>query len=142
MAPRFPERKFVINWMKALLLSPGTLFPAAYLLVYLATNVYLNADYKLNLLQSIHHATGNTWQIRIKSLKPSLVLDCVTLNHIELTPIAQPESNGADAHHTITIKTLAIPFPDLEKVLFSPDERLSSTEKICKKILASRNLDQ
>ncbi len=65
----FPEKKFLINWLKALMLSPGILFPAGYLLVYLSTNIYLNADFKKNLSTSVNQSTGNTWHISIKSLK-------------------------------------------------------------------------
>jgi hypothetical protein len=142
MSPRFPDRKFLINWVKALLLSPGILFPAAYLMVYLATGLYLNADFKMNLSRSINLASGNTWQISIKSLKPSLILDSVTLDHIKLTPTDQLQNNEPDTLHAITIKTLEIPWPGLEKVLFSRNERLSSTNTVCKKILADERLAQ
>lgn len=142
MTPRFPEKTFLINWVKALLLSPGMLFPAAYLMVYLATGLYLNADFKMNLSRSINMATGNAWQISIKSLKPSLVLDSVTLNHIELTPTDQLQNNEPDTLHAITIKALEIPWPGLEKVLFSRNERISSANTVCKKILADERLAQ
>ena len=142
MAPRFPHKKFIINWLKALMLSPGMLFPAGYLFVYLSINIYLNADFKKNLAQSINQTTGNTWNISINSLKSGLVLDSVTLDHIELTPVAHPENNGQKRNHAITIKTLEIPCPELEKLLFSSKERLSSTKTVCEKILADERLTQ
>lgn len=142
MTPRFPERTFLINWVKALLLSPGILFPVAYLMVYLATGLYLNADFKMNLSRSINLETGNAWKISIKSLKPNLVLDSVTLNHIELTPTVQFQNNEPDTLHAITIKNLKIPWPGLEKILFSRNERISSTNTFCKKILADERLAQ
>ena len=142
MVPRFPHKKFVINWLKALMLSPGMLFPAAYLLVYFSTNIYLNAGFKKNLSQSVNKATGNTWQISIKSLKSGLVLNSVTLNHIELTPIVRHESNGKIINHTITIKNLEIACPELQKLLFSPAERMQSTKTVCDKILSDDRIIQ
>jgi hypothetical protein len=137
MTPRFPEKKFLINWLKAFMLSPGVLFPAGYLLVYLSTNIYLNADFKNNLSQSINSSTGNTWQISIKSLKSGLVFNSVTLNNIEITPKSQQKSITP-----IFIETLEIAYPELEKILFSRDARLSSTRAVCEKILADERLDQ
>ncbi|MBV5304884.1 MAG: hypothetical protein JZU70_11915 [Chlorobium sp.] len=137
MTQRFlPEKNFLINWCKALMLSPGVLFPAAYLLVYTSINIYLNAEFKKNLAQSIKQATGSTWEISIKSLSSDLILDSVTLNHIELTPA------GTMEHPSITIPTIEVDCPDLQKVLFSPAKRLSSTEVICEKILSDRHLVQ
>ncbi len=142
MAPRFPAKHFMINWLKALLLSPGVLFPAGYLLVYLSTNIFLNADFKKNIAQSVGQATGNTWQVSIKSLKSGLILDSVTLNDIELTPAGAAESNLQHPAHTITIPTLEIPCPNLEKLLFSHADRNLSTNVICKKILADDRIVQ
>ncbi len=142
MGPRLPAKNFVINWLKALLLSPGVLFPAGYLLVYLSTNIFLNADFKKNLAQSVNQATGNSWQVSIKSLKSGLILDSVTLQDIELTPTSAPESNLQHPAHTITIQTLEIPCPNLEKLLFSHTERILSAKVICKKILADERIAQ
>ncbi len=142
MVARFPQRKFVTNWFKALMLSPGMLFPAGYLLVYLSTNIYLNADFKKNLSQSVNQATGNTWQISIKSVKSGLILNSVTLHHIELTPIGRHENNGQGTNHTITIKTLEIACPELQNLLFSRTERLLSTKTVCEKILSEEHLIQ
>ena len=132
----------MINWLKALLLSPGVLFPAGYIFVYLSTNIFLNADFKKNLAQSVNQATGNTWQVSIKSLKSGLILDSVTLHDIELTPTGEPERHQQNFGHTITIQNLEIPCPNLEKLLFSPNERLLSTQVICKKILADDRIAQ
>jgi hypothetical protein len=140
MLPQFPHKKFFKNWLKALMLSPGMLFPAGYILVYLSINTYLNADFKQNLSRSVGRATGNTWHISIKSLKPSLVLNSVTLNQIELTPVTNPKRNRQALNDAITINTLEIPCPELEKLLFSSTERLSSTKEICEKILANERL--
>jgi len=132
----FPQKKFLINWCKALILSPGVLFPAAYLLVYTSTNIYLNAQFKMNLAQSVKQATGSTWEISIKSLSSDLILDSVTLNHIEL------RATGAHEQSSITIPSIEVNCTDLQKLLFSPAKRISSTEAICEKILSDKHLVQ
>jgi hypothetical protein len=142
MAPRFPHRTFVINWLKALMLSPGMLFPASYLLIYLSTNIYLNADFKQNLSQSITQLTGNTWQISINSLTSGPVLDSMTLNHIELTPVVRLQNSTQHSNHSITITSLKIACPELQNILFSRQERLSSTKTVCEKILSDKRLAQ
>ncbi|ACF44016.1 hypothetical protein [Pelodictyon phaeoclathratiforme] len=142
MVCRFPEKIFVINWLKALMLSPGMLFPAAYFLIYLSTNIYLNADFKKNLSQAVNQASGNTLQISIKSLKSGLVLDSITLNQIEFTPIIQTGKKRQITNHPITIKKLEIESPEVEKLLFSRKKRLSSTKMLCDKILAAEHLIQ
>ncbi len=142
MAPRFPHKTFVINWLKALMLSPGMLFPASYLLIYLSTNIYLNTDFKQNLSRSITQVTGNTWQISINSLSSGLILDSVTLNHIELTPVVQSQNSTQQANHAFTIPSLKIAFPELQNILFSREERLSSTKTVCEKILSDKRLAQ
>jgi len=142
MVPRFPEKNFLTNWLKALMLSPGILFPAGYLLIYLSSNIYLNTDFKKNLSESINEATGNTWQVSIRSLKSGLILDSITLNNIELTPTKTSESNGQHSNHTITIPTLQMPCPNLEKLLFCRTERVWSMQAICKKILADKRIVQ
>ncbi|NTV06227.1 MAG: hypothetical protein HGA59_06955 [Chlorobiaceae bacterium] len=139
----FPEKKFLINWLKALMLSPGILFPAGYLLVYLSTNIYLNTDFKKNLSTSVNQSTGNTWHISIKSLKSGLVFNSVTLHNVELTPTTAAYHEGDQSStHSITIKTLEIASPELDKLLFSPTARLLSTKAVSEKILADKHFVQ
>lgn len=142
MGHRLPHKTFVINWLKALILSPGMLFPASYLLVYLSTNIYLNADFKKSLSRSFNQATGNTWQLNIKNVKSGLVLNSVTLDTVELTPIAGHNNSRQGTNHAITIKTLEIACPELQNILFSRKERLLSTKTVCEKILADEHLVQ
>lgn len=142
MVHRLPHKTFLINWLKALILSPGMLFPASYLLVYLSTNIYLNADFKQNLSRSITQATGNTWHINIKSVKSGLVLNTLTLDTVELTRIAGHNNSGQSTNHAITIKTLEIACPKLQNILFSHKERILSTKTICEKILSDERLVQ
>ena len=132
------RKNFLLNWLKAFMLSPGMLFPAGYLLLYLTTNIYLNADFKKNLTRSVRRVSGNTWNVSITSLKSGLVLDSVTLHHIELTKANMSESRAQVASPTIIINTLYIPYPNLQRLLFSSDERISSTSALCEKILAEK----
>ena len=123
------------------MLSPGVLFPAGYLLLYLSTNIYLNAEFKNNLSKSVNKATGNTWHISIKSMKSGWVLNSVTLNHIELTKTkAHGKIESAD-NSAITINNLEIPVPNLEKLLFSSADRTLSTNTVCEKILNDQHFN-
>jgi hypothetical protein len=126
----------------AFMLSPGVLFPAGYLFLYLSTNIYLNAGFKTNLSKSIEKATGNTWKTRITSIKSGWGFDSMTLNHVELTKAANRGMRADDENRTITINTIEIPYPDLQKLLFSSTERLASTNALCEIILAEKGFDQ
>ncbi|MEI8102222.1 MAG: hypothetical protein WCG61_01690 [Chlorobium sp.] len=132
------EKKFFINWCKALMLSPGVLFPAAYLLVYTSTNIYLNAAFKHNLAHSVNQATGNTWNTSISSVTAGLILDSIKLNHVTLSPADTTAKNSK----RITLTTLEIPCNNLQLLLFSPSKRFSSTETISEKILSEWHLVQ
>ena len=141
--PILPRRKkFVINWLIAFMLSPGVLFPAGYLFLYLSTNIYLNADFKTNLSKSVERSTGNTWKTSITSIKSSWVLDSVTLRHIELTKATKPGIREDTEKQTVTINNIRIPFPNLQKLLFSSTDRKTSTHTLCEKILTEKRLDQ
>jgi len=142
MDPRFPEKSFMINWLKALLLSPGILFPAVYLLLYLSISISLNADFKKNLCRSFKSATGNTWQISIQSLKAGPALDSVTLDHIEIIKSPTERDKEKSAGRTVTIKNIEIPCPDLQKLLYSSTDRSAATDALCEKILAEEQLVQ
>ena len=136
MAHRFREKNFLINWCKALMLSPGVLFPAAYLLVYTSTNIYLNTVFKTNLARSVNQASDSTWKITIKSLSSDLILDSVTLKYIKLTP------SGTSAQPTVTMPTIEVNCSNLEKLLFSPAKRASSTQVIREKIFSDGHIIQ
>ncbi len=136
------RKKFVLHWLMAFMLSPGVLFPAAYLFLYLSTNIYLNADFKTNLSKSVERATGNTWQTNISSIKPGWGFDSMTLNHVELTKATNRGIRSNDENRTITINNLEIPVPDIQKLLFSNTDRIASTNALCKIIIAEKGLDQ
>ena len=126
----------------AFMLSPGVLFPAGYLFLYLSTNIYLNADFKTNLSRSVERATGNTWKTSITSIRSGWGFDTITLNHVELTKAANRGMRTEDENRTITINTIEIPYPDLHKLLFSNTERTASTNALCQIILAEKGFDQ
>ncbi len=134
MPPRLPQKQFVRNWIKALLLSPGVLFPAAYMLYYLSTNIYLNAGFKANLASSFSQATDNRQQLSIKSIKSDIGLDTFTLNQIVLSESGSNAGTGNSAP-AITIKTLTLDSPSLEKMLISNAAMRSSQEALCRNIL-------
>jgi hypothetical protein len=136
MNPRLPNKTFVIKWFKALMLSPGVLFPAGYLLLYLSTNIYLNDNYKKTLARYFNRATGNTRQLSIRSLKAGFVFDSVTLNNIELSSTLPVRENEKSSESRTTIRCLKIAYPDLQKLLFSRTALQLSTKNICDKILA------
>ncbi len=118
------------------MLSPGVLFPAAYLLVYTSTNIYLNTVFKTNLARSVNQASDSTWKITIKSLSSDLILDSVTLKYIKLTP------SGTSAQPPVTIPTIEVNCSNLEKLLFSPAKRASSTQVIREKIFSDGHIIQ
>ncbi len=126
----------------AFMLSPGVLFPAGYLFLYLSTNIFLNAGFKTNLSKSIEKASGNTWKTSIRSIKSGWGFDSMTLNHVELTKAANRGMRADNENRTITINTIEIPYPDLQKLLFSSTERLASTNALCEIILAEKGFDQ
>ena len=136
------RKKFLRHWLMAFVLSPGVLFPAGYLFLYLSTNIYLNAGFKTNLSKSVERATGNTWKTSITSIKSGWGFDSMTLNHVELTKAANRGMRADDENRTITINTIEIPFPDLQKLLFSSTERRASTNAVCEIILAEKGLNQ
>ncbi|MEI8033096.1 MAG: hypothetical protein WCH05_07120 [Chlorobiaceae bacterium] len=135
MTPRSPHKTFVFNWIKALLLSPGLLFPAAYMVYYLSTNVYLNAGFKANLASSFTKATGNTQQISIRSLRSDISLDTITLDQIVVKERIGNNKARSEGSAAITIKTLKIESPSLEKMLISNRAMLSSKETLCRNII-------
>ena len=136
------RKKFVLHWLMAFMLSPGVLFPAGYLFLYLSTNIYLNADFKTHLSKSVEIATSNTWHTNITSIRSGWGFDSMTLNHVELTKASKEGVKADIENRTITINTLEIPFPDLQKLLFSSNERLRSTNALCEIILAEKGLAQ
>ena len=131
MAPQQKEKNLVIQWCKALILSPGMLFCAGYLLLYLCTAHSLRVHFKDDLLQSFSQATGNSRQIRFASLKTDFFLDTITLTKIELSPSGRAKTGS----QPIIINTIKINLPDLDTFLFCPATRQSSSKVVCEEIL-------
>ncbi len=135
MATQPSEKKLIIQWLKALILSPGILFCTGYLLLYLLTAHWLGVHFKDELLRSFTETTGNRRQLQIASLKTDFFLDTLTLTQIELSGAPSPSGARQTSGQPITISTMTITLPDLDTFLFSPATRQSSSRAVCEEIL-------
>ena len=145
MPLQFPHKRFIINWLKALILSPGILFPTAYLLVYLSTSIYLNNAFKTELYQSIDRTSGNMVTIKVESISPNLQLDTMTLRSIDVIPAEHAESNESNnqpLQHIKSTHALAIRCPNLQQLLFNKEKRRSSITVISTILLAKHSCAQ
>jgi len=136
MPLQFPHKRFIINWLKALILSPGILFPTAYLFVYLSTSIYLNNAFKTELYQSIDRASGRNVTIKVESIRPNLQLDTMTLRHIQVIPAERAESSNQPLQQIKRTHALAIRCPNLQHLLFNKEKRRSSITVISTILLA------
>ncbi len=136
---RPPKRKFIINWLKAFAVSPGVLFPAAYLLLYLGTVIYLNTDYKKELIRSLNLAAGPSSRIELGQLHTCYRLDNISVDRIDIIDsVTTPES--VDRHETlISINSVSLPVRNVEKLMFSTSDRKSSLDAICRLILSEKH---
>ncbi|MBV5329240.1 MAG: hypothetical protein JZU65_16730 [Chlorobium sp.] len=128
------EKLSLFSWLKALLLSPGILFLFVYLAIYLSTTIYLNLDFKKNLLNSFSIPENNPYRITIGSINAGFVMDSVILHEVELSP-AEPSCIDGTGEKTITISTLRVTCPGLEKLLFNPGMVKTSTGTLYNGIL-------
>ncbi len=142
MPLQFPHKRFIINWLKALILSPGILFPTAYLLVYLSTSIYLNNAFKTELYQSIDRTSGNMVTIKVESISPNLQLDTMTLRSIDVIPAESAESSNQPSQHIKSTHALAIRCPNLQQLLFNKEKRRSSITVISTILLAKHSCAQ
>lgn len=130
-----PERKFLINWLKAFFVSPGVLFPAAYLALYLGTDIYLNTDYKKELFRSLSKAAGSASRIEIGTLHTCYKLDIITIDHINITFPAPVRGNESWNAGTSSISSVSVPVRNAEKLIFSTAARRSSLDMLCRQII-------
>ena len=120
-----------LNWLLALALSPGMLFPAGYLVVYLATNIHLNSSFKENMSQEFLAATENRVSISIGTMRAGLDFRSVTLQKLELKPaenVSRPSDN-------VAIPALRIEQLNLCNLLFDRTCREQSVKTITRQIL-------
>jgi len=139
---KFPHKRFIVNWLKALTLSPGILFPATYLLVYLSTSTYLNNAFKAELYQSIDRASGQNVTITVKSITPNLQLDTMTLSHIQIIAVERDRNNNNASQKNIKKPKLTVRCPNLQQLLFNKEKRHSSIRVISKTLLADYHVAQ
>jgi hypothetical protein len=136
---RPPEKKFIINWLKAFSVSPGVLFPAAYILLYFGTIFYLNTDYKKELIRSLNLAAGPASRIELGQLHTCYRLDSITVDRIDMIgPVSTPESDAGNAT-MISITSVRLPVRNVEKLMFSTSDRQSSLDALCRQILSEKH---
>ena len=132
------EKKLTfLNWLIALTLSPGILFSAGYLAIYLMTNIYLNRDFKDAILQEVETATENRFDFSVEKLHAGITLRSLTLQNLELRPVRkQVQGNYSGS----TIPNISIEQINLCNLLFSKKCAENSTREITKQILDSNHL--
>lgn len=123
----------LVNWLKALTLSPGILFSAGYLAIYIMTNVYLNSEIKGTILQEVETATENRYTFSIERLHAGIDLHSVTLQNLEFKPVKKQyqEENTCQA----SIPNLCVEQLNLCNLLFSRQTAEHSTREISRQIL-------
>jgi len=127
------------SWIKALLLSPGMLFLFGYLGIYTAASIRMNGPFRELLQQRYPGSSGNTHTLTIGSIEPVLAMNAITLSRIEMAPTKNcPEK----LRRHISVKKLAIDFPELEKTLFSSRKFQESSALVCRKIRKMEIADQ
>lgn len=134
-----PDRKITFTrWLKALTLSPGILFSAGYLVIYLLTNSYLNRELKEEISQAIEIATDNRYTLSIEHLRAGLDLHSVTLRHLELIPVKKQHQIATSS--SVSIRQLCVEQINLCNLLFSKQTAERSTREISRRILDSNKL--
>ncbi|ARM30624.1 hypothetical protein [Prosthecochloris sp. HL-130-GSB] len=125
------------NWIKALLLSPGTLFSAAYLVIYLLTNISLSGSIRNRISDSVSRATGENWQLSVQSLHAGAQLNTVTLKNIRITPTSSGQASAPEKLVPISIKELEVPCRRVFTIFFDNRQADISSEDISRRILVS-----
>lgn len=120
------------KWFTALMLSPGVLFAAAYLTVWLSTNFYLDHRFREHLTRAFNSASGSRYRLSIGDLDTSLELSSLTLQQLELVPVS---GNSPEHAHRIRIDKLDISCPEIGLVLFSPSKVDDTTERIARQLI-------
>ena len=123
------------NWLKALLLSPGPLFCAGYLVMYMLTNLHLNGILKEEVATAVETATGHRYDLFIERLSAGFALDSVTLERLEIVPVDGPL--GQRPAESVRIRELRVRHLDLSNLLFSRETAVRSTREISRHILDS-----
>ncbi len=120
------------NWFKALMLSPGVLFAAFYLVVWFSTNIYLDHTFRNNLNRSFSSVAGSRYQLKIGSLGTGPELNFLTLKQLEFVPITSEKSSPP---RSIRIDKLDIACPDVGFFLIRPSWAEITTRMVSQKLL-------
>jgi len=131
------SRQAARRWLTALLLSPGMIFALTYLLVWLSMNLYLNHSFKHHLKQIFITEAGQHYRIDIGSLRSGADLNSLMLKKLELTPIGNAETEGAN-RSAMQIAELRIECTDLSFFPFRPADEMLSLRMISRQILSNR----
>lgn len=118
-----------MKWLKALMLSPGVLFTAMYLAIWVCTNVYLDHAFRAQLTHAFTSATGCRYRLTIGSLVTGPELGSLTLNRLELIPTG---SGGPTGLQNVHIEKLDISCPDIGLLLIRPSSAESMTRRVSK----------
>ncbi|TCD48624.1 hypothetical protein [Chlorobium sp. N1] len=128
MASRPPNSSALGNWLKALALSPGVLFSAAYLTLHLAAALYLNTAFRAEVARAIEQETNLQFHAGLLSAGPSL--ESVTLRNVELRSI-----HLGPGEPVRTLKTITLPLGDRGRRLFSRRTAEALERSVCNGII-------
>ncbi len=128
-----PQRNLTpANWLKALLVSPGVLFTAGYLLVHGATNHYLDHKLKARIAEAVSLGSQSHYLISLSSLRAGFGLESLTLKELTLST-----TNGKK--DIISIEELRIPCKELCFMTFDHRVAAEITATVSRQIIAIDN---
>lgn len=120
------------NWLTALVLSPGMLFAALYLTVWISTNAFLDHRFRELLTRSFDTASGNRYHLSVGELSTGPRLSSLILEHLELLPrtgtVAGPEK-------AIIISRIDIDCPEVGLMLFRPSAAEATSRSVSRRLL-------
>ena len=128
-----PAPGFGMKWLKALMLSPGVLFAIAYLVLWNATNIYLDHAFRGKLDRAFSSVAGSRYRLTIGSLGTGPDFSTLTLNHLELVAIGSGRP-GQPPH--IRFDKLDISCPDIGLLMVRPSLAEAATMQVSKALLS------
>ncbi len=134
MSDTKPPTLTFANWLKALLLSPGTMFSAGYLVLFLLTNSYLDNTIKKNVSETFNRSTGHTWQLSVASIRSGYTLNSITLKQLSFIP-SKRQSPPSAPLEPILIKELQVPCTHLCTLFFNRKQAAQSIRVISAHLL-------
>jgi hypothetical protein len=122
-------------WITALMLSPGVMFAVAYLLVWIATNLYLNHTFRAQLQNAVNNADGHCYRLSIASLTSGPAMNSLILKRLELETGTAGHCLQEPQEH-LSLTKLEIPAPDLCLIILRPRSVEISVKKTAREILS------